>query len=157
MKLTPVILNLHLIVSMFEATNEVVGLSMTLVAVLGWATLNNAVLCTRSPPGIFHFNLMFWRFIWALAIGLTFGASFMPPSRESMISNLKDLFHSSGKCIFEKIGTTFLAGFTDMLFQIFILGGVSGAGLSNSIPLQIGLATIFGSFFTFGVPIASDE
>lgn len=142
---------------MFEATNEVVGLSMTLVAVLGWATLNNAVLCTRSPPGIFHFNLMFWRFIWALAIGLVLGASFMPPSRESMISNLKDLFHSSGKCIFEKIGATFLAGFTDMLFQIFILGGVSGAGLSNSIPLQIGLATIFGSFFTFDMPITYNE
>lgn len=100
---------------------------------------------------------MFWRFIWALAIGLVLGASFMPPSRESMISNLKDLFHSSGKCIFEKIGATFLAGFTDMLFQIFILGGVSGAGLSNSIPLQIGLATIFGSFFTFVITTPYNE
>lgn len=134
---------------MFEPTNSVVGLLMTLVAALGWATLNNAVLCTKSPPGIFHFNLMVWRFLWALIFSFILGASYMPPNKDSMISNLKELFHAPSGIIAKRIGASFVAGFTDMLFQIFILGGVSAAGLSNSIPLQIGLATIFGAFFTF--------
>ena len=133
---------------MFEPTNSIVGLLMTLVAALGWATLNNAVLCTKSPPGIFHFNLMLWRFIWALFFSFILGASFMPPNKDSMISNLKELLFAPKKIFFQRIGATFVAGFTDMLFQIFILGGVSAAGLSNSIPLQIGLATVFGAFFT---------
>ena len=133
---------------MFEPTSSIVGLLLCLVAACGWATLNNAVLCTNSPPGIFHFNLMFWRFVWAVVFALILGSSFMPPNKESMFSNLKELIFAPRKILYKRIGATFVAGFTDMLFQIFILGGVSAAGLSNSIPLQIGLATVFGSFFT---------
>ena len=73
----------------------------------------------------------------------------MPPTHESMLSNLKDLFSSSKDVIFQKIFATFVAGFTDMLLQIFLLGAVSGAGISNTIPLQIGLATVFGAFLTY--------
>ncbi|OAO12487.1 sugar transport family protein [Blastocystis sp. ATCC 50177/Nand II] len=134
---------------MFEPTNELAGFLMTLLAVFGWATLNNAVLSTSSPPGIFHFNLMFWRFIWAFVGALLLGASFMPPTHESMLSNLNDLFSAPKDVIFQKIGATFVAGFTDMLLQIFLLGAVSGAGISNTIPLQIGLATVFGAFLTY--------
>lgn len=72
----------------------------------------------------------------------------MPPNKDSMFSNLKEFFSAPAQVIFKRMGATFVAGFTDMLFQIFILGGVSAAGLSNSIPLQIGLATVFGAFFT---------
>lgn len=134
---------------MFEPTNSIVGLLMTLIAALGWATQNNAVLCTRSPPGIYHFHFVVWRFLWSFAISLILGSSFMPPNKDSMFSNLRNLWNAPSKVFWKRIGATFVAGFTDMLFQIFILGGVSAAGLSNSIPLQIGLATIFGAFFTY--------
>lgn len=46
------------------------------------------------------------------------------------------------------IGGVALAGFTDMLFQIFLFSSVSGSGLSNSVPLQVGSSTLFGSFIT---------
>lgn len=58
-------------------------------------------------------------------------------------------FSAPKDVIFQKIGATFVAGFTDMLLQIFLLGAVSGAGISNTIPLQIGLATVFGAFLTY--------
>ena len=66
-----------------------------------------------------------------------------------MFSNLSDVFHAPTQVLLQKIGSTFVAGFTDMLFQIFILNGVRAAGLSNSIPLQIGLATFIGSLLTY--------
>lgn len=42
-----------------------------------------------------------------------------------------------------------LLALSDRLFQVFILSGVRAAGLSNSIPLQIGLATFIGSLITY--------
>ena len=39
-------------------------------------------------------------------------------------------------------------GFTDMLFQLFLFSSVSGSGLSSSVPLQVGAATLFGAFLT---------
>ena len=134
---------------MFEPTNSGVALLMCLVAALGWATLNNAVLCTHSPPGVFHLNLMVWRFLWTFVFALFLGSGLCPPNSDSMWKNLKDVFTAPAKVMLARFGATFVAGFTDMLFQIFILGGVSAAGLSNSIPLQIGLATISGSFLTW--------
>ena len=134
---------------MFEPTNSGIALSMCLVATLGWATLNNAVLCTHSPPGVFHLNLMVWRFLWTIVFALFLGSGLCPPSSDSMWQNLKDVFNAPAKIMLTRFGATFVAGFTDMLFQIFILGGVSAAGLSNSIPLQIGIATISGSFLTW--------
>ena len=47
-----------------------------------------------------------------------------------------------------RFGATFAGGFTDMLFCIFCMMSVKGSGLSNSCPLQIGLATVFGSILT---------
>ena len=128
--------------------NSGVALSMCLVAAFGWATLNNAVLCTHSPPGVFHLNLMVWRFLWTFVFSLVLGSGLCPPNKDSMWKNLGDVLSAPATTMLCRLGATFVAGFTDMLFQIFILGGVSAAGLSNSIPLQIGLATISGSFLT---------
>ena len=135
---------------MFYVTNIFVGFLMTLIAAIGWATLNNAVLCTQASPGVYHFHFMIWRFIWTLLFALILGCSAMPPGRgESMFSNLREVFHAPARVLLQKIGSTFVAGFTDMLFQVFILSGVRAAGLSNSIPLQIGLATFIGSLITY--------
>ena len=136
---------------MFEPQNSTVALLMCLVAALGWATLNNAVLCTNSPPGVFHLNLMIWRCIWAFVFALILGSSFIPPNDDSMFKNILHVLHAPFKVAYARFGSTFVAGFTDMLFQIFIMGGVSACGLSNSIPLQIGMSTIFGSTFTYDI------
>lgn len=40
------------------------------------------------------------------------------------------------------------AGIADMLFQVFLFSSVSGSGLSSSVPLQVGSATLFGAFLT---------
>ena len=135
---------------MFFITNIFVGYLTAILAALGWGTLNNVVLFTHSAPGVYHFHFMGTRFLWALFFAIIFGNSAMPPSKgESVLKNLSELFHAPGSVIMSKIGVTFVAGFTDMLFQIFILGGVGAAGLSNSIPLLIGMATIIGSFTTY--------
>ncbi len=42
-----------------------------------------------------------------------------------------------------------IAGITDMLFQVFLFSGIDGGGLSNTVPLQIGIGTLFGTFFTW--------
>lgn len=135
---------------MFFITNIFVGYLVAILAALGWGTLNNVVLFTHSAPGIYHYHFMASRFIWALLCAIIFGNSAMPPSKgESVLKNLSELFQAPGKVILSKIGVTFVAGFTDMLFQIFIVGGVGAAGLSNTVPLFIGLATILGSFITY--------
>ena len=36
-----------------------------------------------------------------------------------------------------------------MLFQVFLFSGIDGGGLSNTVPLQIGIGTLFGTFFTW--------
>lgn len=38
-----------------------------------------------------------------------------------------------------------------MLFQIFLFSSVSGSGLSNSVPLQVGVTTLFGALSTYMV------
>ena len=38
-----------------------------------------------------------------------------------------------------------------MLFQVFLFSGIDGGGLSNTVPLQIGIGTFFGTFFFFFV------
>ena len=47
------------------------------------------------------------------------------------------------------MGALILGGVTDSLFQIFAFANVDGAGLSCTIPLQVGAATLFGAFITF--------
>lgn len=135
---------------MFYLTNIFVGYLIATLAALGWGTLNNVVLFTHSAPGVYHFHFMGFKFLWTLICALILGNSAMPPSKgESVLKNLSELFHAPGSVIMSKIGVTFVAGFTDMLFQIFILGGVCAAGLSNSVPLLMGMATIIGSFTTY--------
>lgn len=46
-------------------------------------------------------------------------------------------------------GGVLFGGMTDMLFQLFLFPTVSGAGLSSSVPLQVGSATLFGALLTF--------
>ena len=38
-----------------------------------------------------------------------------------------------------------------MLFQLFLFSSVSGSGLSSSVPLQVGAATLFGAFLTLSI------
>ena len=134
---------------MFIPTKSVVGFLMCLVALLSWATMNNAVLCSLSPAGVYHLNFMLWRFIWMLVLCCILGGSFMPPNTDSVWKNIKYVLSAPKQIIMIRFGATFAGGFTDMLFCIFIMMSVKGSGLSNSCPLQIGLATVFGSILTF--------
>lgn len=133
---------------MFIPTKSVVGFLMCLVALLSWATMNNAVLCSHSPAGVYHLNFMLWRFIWVLVLSFILGGSFMPPNTDSIWKNLKHVLSAPKQLAMIRFGATFAGGFTDMLFCIFCMMSVKGSGLSNSYPLQIGLATVFGSILT---------
>ena len=121
---------------------------MCLVALLSWATMNNAVLCTHSSAGVYHLNFMLWRFIWTFVLSCILGGSFMPPNTDSIWKNLKYVLSAPKQIVMIRFGATFAGGFTDMLFCIFCMMSVKGSGLSNSCPLQIGLATVFGSILT---------
>ena len=135
---------------MFYLTNIFVGYLVASLAALGWGTLNNVVLFTHAAPGVYHFHFMATKFLWALLCALILGNSAMPPNKgESVIKNLSNLFHAPGKVIASVLGASFVAGFTDMLYQIFILGGVGAAGLSNTIPLFVGMSTFLGALITY--------
>ena len=133
---------------MFIPTKSAVGFLMCLVALLSWATMNNAVLCTHSSAGVYHLNFMLWRFIWTFVLSCILGGSFMPPNTDSIWKNLKYVLSAPKQIVMIRFGATFAGGFTDMLFCIFCMMSVKGSGLSNSCPLQIGLATVFGSILT---------
>lgn len=101
--------------------------------------LDNDVLYvtdSRGDPFGHLYSLVFWEAPSCLQTPI-------PSGRTSSTSSLL-----RNRLLWFDLELPLAGGFTDMLFCIFCMMSVKGSGLSNSCPLQIGLATVFGSILT---------